>query len=192
MNINLNDYKIPIITGKNDIPTTNESQPNHPNGSYFTAKYNSLIDNLNTILNTNNNNNNDDFLNELLACLFEKSQKLIIYNYDNNIVSGSDFLTYFFDLSAESFSIPNVIEDCIVNQYHTFYFGKIGVFTNNNRIIFNFNEPHTKDLVIPLTIKYGRPNTPIKFYENYHILITNSFVKPDFWTPFTGEEYYDY
>ena len=40
------DYKIPIIVGRNDIPTTSESDPEHPNGSFVTAKYNDLIDNI--------------------------------------------------------------------------------------------------------------------------------------------------
>ncbi|WP_342596754.1 hypothetical protein VKI21_12520 [Cyanobacterium aponinum UTEX 3222] len=42
----LSQHKIPIITGRNDVPTTSESQENHPNGSFTTAKYNDLIDEL--------------------------------------------------------------------------------------------------------------------------------------------------
>ena len=42
----LSQHKIPIITGRNDVPTTSESQENHPNGSFTTAKYNALIDEL--------------------------------------------------------------------------------------------------------------------------------------------------
>lgn len=44
--MSLTDYKIPIITGRNDQPTTSETNPNHPNGSFITAKYNDLIDEL--------------------------------------------------------------------------------------------------------------------------------------------------
>lgn len=44
-NYMLNNYKIPIIAGRNDIPTTSESQSNHPNGSFTTKKFNDLIDN---------------------------------------------------------------------------------------------------------------------------------------------------
>ena len=40
----LTDYKIPIIVGRNDEPTTSESDPNHPNGSFITKQYNDLID----------------------------------------------------------------------------------------------------------------------------------------------------
>jgi len=42
----LSEHKIPIITGRNDVPTTSESEANHPNGSFTTAKYNALIDEL--------------------------------------------------------------------------------------------------------------------------------------------------
>lgn len=44
----LSDHKIPIIDGRNNIPTTSSQQSNHPNGAYVTAKINSLIDNLTT------------------------------------------------------------------------------------------------------------------------------------------------
>lgn len=40
------DNKIPIITGRNDVPTTSTVDVEHPNGSFFTAKYNNLIDEL--------------------------------------------------------------------------------------------------------------------------------------------------
>lgn len=42
--MNLDQYKIPIIAGRNDTPTTTESQLNHPNGSFVVNKINSLID----------------------------------------------------------------------------------------------------------------------------------------------------
>lgn len=41
----LTDYKIPIIVGRNDVPTTAETQPNHPNGSFVIKQFNDLIDN---------------------------------------------------------------------------------------------------------------------------------------------------
>ncbi|MBD2395685.1 hypothetical protein H6G11_15680 [Cyanobacterium aponinum FACHB-4101] len=44
----LSNHKIPIITGRNDVPTTSESEANHPNGSYLIDKYNNLIDNIPT------------------------------------------------------------------------------------------------------------------------------------------------
>lgn len=40
------DHKIPIITGRNNIPTTSPTELNHPNGSFLTAEYNALIDDL--------------------------------------------------------------------------------------------------------------------------------------------------
>ncbi|PHV63196.1 hypothetical protein [Cyanobacterium aponinum] len=46
----LSQHKIPIITGRNDVPTTSELEPNHPNGSFTTAKYNDLIDELNNLI----------------------------------------------------------------------------------------------------------------------------------------------
>jgi hypothetical protein len=42
----LNNYKIPIIVGRNDIPTTNINQSNHPNGAFLVNKYNGLINEL--------------------------------------------------------------------------------------------------------------------------------------------------
>jgi hypothetical protein len=42
----LDNYKIPIIVGRNDTPTTNINQSNHPNGAFLVNKYNSLIDDL--------------------------------------------------------------------------------------------------------------------------------------------------
>jgi hypothetical protein len=42
----LNNYKIPVIVGRNDTPTTNVNQSNHPNGAFFVNKYNGLIDDL--------------------------------------------------------------------------------------------------------------------------------------------------
>lgn len=45
----LDQFKIPIITGRNDIPST-DAQLIHPNGSFVTEKYNSLITQLNIIL----------------------------------------------------------------------------------------------------------------------------------------------
>lgn len=42
----LTDYKIPIIAGRNDVPTTSNSQENHPNGSFCTKKFNDLIEEL--------------------------------------------------------------------------------------------------------------------------------------------------
>lgn len=41
----ISDYKIPIIAGRNDVPTTSNSQENHPNGSFIVKKFNDLIDN---------------------------------------------------------------------------------------------------------------------------------------------------
>ncbi|WP_324281566.1 hypothetical protein VKI22_10450 [Cyanobacterium aponinum UTEX 3221] len=43
----LTDHKIPILTGINDVPST-EGQPNHPNDSLLCNKYNALIDNIPT------------------------------------------------------------------------------------------------------------------------------------------------
>lgn len=47
----LNNYKIPIIVGRNDIPTTNINQSNHPNGAFLVNKYNALIDELKLSIN---------------------------------------------------------------------------------------------------------------------------------------------
>lgn len=52
----LSDRKIPIITGRNDVPTTSETEENHPNGSFLISKYNALIDNELTSLQTTVNN----------------------------------------------------------------------------------------------------------------------------------------
>lgn len=53
----LSNHKIPIITGRNNVPTTSELEPNHPNGSYLINKYNNLIDELE---NLNIPSNTDD------------------------------------------------------------------------------------------------------------------------------------
>lgn len=47
----LSDHKIPILTGINDVPST-EGQPNHPNDSLLCAKYNALIDDIPTEVET--------------------------------------------------------------------------------------------------------------------------------------------
>ena len=52
----LSDRKIPIIAGRNNTPTTSQSEANHPNGSFFISKYNALIDNELTSLQTTVNN----------------------------------------------------------------------------------------------------------------------------------------
>lgn len=46
----ISTHKIPIISGRNDTPTTSEAQANHPNGSFLTSRYNALIDELITEL----------------------------------------------------------------------------------------------------------------------------------------------
>ena len=50
------DRKIPIIAGRNDIPTTSKVEENHPNGSFLISRYNSLIDNELSELETTVNN----------------------------------------------------------------------------------------------------------------------------------------
>lgn len=50
-------HKIPIITGRNDVPTTGTGQANHPNGSFVTAKYNALVDELSLSSTTKTVNN---------------------------------------------------------------------------------------------------------------------------------------
>lgn len=52
----LSDRKIPIIVGRNDVPTTSESEENHPNGSFLISNYNALIDNELTSIQTTLNN----------------------------------------------------------------------------------------------------------------------------------------
>ena len=49
----LSDRKIPIIAGRNDTPTTSETEANHPNGSFLISKYNALIDDIDVPLNYN-------------------------------------------------------------------------------------------------------------------------------------------
>lgn len=49
----LSDRKIPIIAGRNDTPTTSQTEANHPNGSFLISKYNALIDDLDVPLNYN-------------------------------------------------------------------------------------------------------------------------------------------
>ena len=47
---NINDYKVPILSGINDVPSSS-GDLNHPNDSLFNAKYNSFLDVVNAELN---------------------------------------------------------------------------------------------------------------------------------------------
>lgn len=47
----LNSHKIPTQSGRNETPTTDFTDPNHPNGSFFTLAYNNLIDELINLFN---------------------------------------------------------------------------------------------------------------------------------------------
>ncbi|MBL1208262.1 hypothetical protein [Geminocystis sp. GBBB08] len=106
------DYKIPIIVGKNDVPSI--SGDNHPNGSFVTEKYNALINDINSSINSINTqltsfdfaeiSNNaqlalDNLNIHIASVLKEKYHQEIadtIIIYGNSLESPSGIYSYLF------------------------------------------------------------------------------------------------
>lgn len=147
----LSQHKIPIITGRNDVPTTSESQENHPNGSFTTAKYNDLIDEL--------------------TPRFGFRQRYVEYYVDGT--SGNDTTGDGTDVNPFA-TIQKAIDTAVLNGYHqdlwlnlsgTFenpsidlssyilqsnYMGKLtGIYLYGTNAIFNFS-----NLVTNATVEF--------------------------------------
>lgn len=86
----IEDKKIPIITGINDLPSEDGVDANHPNPSFFCKQYNDLIDiDLPAIFNTNETTVKYTPHNKYQRQVFTTSSQIIFYIDINSPTNGT-------------------------------------------------------------------------------------------------------
>ncbi|WP_342597693.1 hypothetical protein VKI21_06945 [Cyanobacterium aponinum UTEX 3222] len=164
----LSDHKIPIITGKNDVPTTSESQENHPNGSFTTAKYNALIDELNNSIPKNP-----------VGCTNVYPNNIYVNSDTGNDSTGdgtelNPFATI--EKAIDQIDLNEIVGNLFIYTLGTFInpkldFSKFKVLALTGSPVLDDYDPRVREDIFFYSVNiYGQDNTTIIFENNADLI----------------------